>query len=157
MSKYAFTDTELALRWGGADGVMPEATPENAWKAINAAVDAAKLLKEHVETATHLLGEIAYEEKSWWLIRSLGYSDALEKQVCSALRTCCVLRDNAESSLRVCKEQRKRKEGVLIGNDYGKGTEREQSWDWLNYEAGEVGTEVPCSEDGKEENNGQND
>ena len=30
----------------------------------------------------------------------------------------------------------------------GKGTK-----DWLNYEAGEVGTEVPCSEDGKEQNN----
>lgn len=107
MSKHRFTDTELALRWGGADGVMPEATPENAWKAINAAVDAAKLLKDHVETATHLLFELAYEEKDWWLIRSLGYSDSLENTVCAALKTCCILRDNAESALRTSRVNRK--------------------------------------------------
>ena len=108
MSKHQFTDTELALRWGGADGVMPEATPENAWKAIIAAVEAAKLLKDHVETATHLLYELAYEEQEWWLIRSLGYSNSLENTVCAALKTCCILRDNAEATLRTCRKNRKK-------------------------------------------------
>lgn len=89
----------LALRWGGADGILPEATPENARRAIRAAVESAKMLKEHLETATCLLSELAYQEKSWWLIQSLGYARASEDIACSALRTCCILEENCGSEL----------------------------------------------------------
>ena len=100
--EHEFAESEqakLALRWGGADGIMPEATPKNARQAIRAAVESAKMLKDHLETATHLLSELAYKEKTWWLVRSLGYSHAAEDIARSSLRTCCILQDNIDSTL----------------------------------------------------------
>ena len=88
--------TELALNWGGFGKHTPEATQKNLLKTLNAAIDAAQSLKDHVETITCLLTELTQENKEHWKIRSTGYAHATEDAARSVLRMCLILKENLQ-------------------------------------------------------------